>query len=182
MWYSTNPNELLPLPYKTHSYSCLYGVCFSFSISNIITIESTKKLQAMISAVSTMLLKGLHGATSIASYRKQDINSEGQNTTDSGIRAINSNTAPILLYVKFSFCSLTLSVQQQEHFDYVVLTVLKLTKQLQASNILLFFYTLFWIPYVNYSRNQCATKQIPQIYRGCNCYICLLYIYSLTLM
>ena len=35
-------------------------------LPHIITIESTKKLQVMISAVSKMLLKGLHGATSMA--------------------------------------------------------------------------------------------------------------------
>lgn len=58
---------------------------------------------------------------------------------------------------------------------------LRSIKQLQASNTM-FFNTLFWIPSVNYSTNQCATKQIPQIYRGCNCYIRLHYIYFKTLL
>lgn len=35
-------------------------------------MESTKKLQVTISTVSIMLLKGLHGATSMASCTKQE--------------------------------------------------------------------------------------------------------------
>lgn len=43
-------------------------------VSSKLTMESTRKLHVMISAVSTMLLKGLHGATSKASCREQDTN------------------------------------------------------------------------------------------------------------
>lgn len=42
-------------------------------IGGVITMESTKKLQAMISAVSTMLLKGLHGATSKANCGESEM-------------------------------------------------------------------------------------------------------------
>lgn len=77
---------------------CSRLVCAMFPhIANIITMESTKKLQAMISAVSTMLLKGLHGATSIASYgiqqKKQKAKSEDQHTTNSKAELCMSNSA-----------------------------------------------------------------------------------------
>ncbi len=70
----------------------------------IITMESTKKLQAMISAVSTMLLKGLHGATSKANYREQDINSKCRHTTDSEIHNVLTlyDVHPFSLQVKVS--------------------------------------------------------------------------------
>lgn len=41
-------------------------------LSRVITMESTMKLQVMISTVSSMLLKGSHGATSRASCREWD--------------------------------------------------------------------------------------------------------------
>lgn len=54
--------------------------CFKSSPScdwrRIITMESTMKLQVMISTVSNMLLKGSHGATSRASCREQDRDGE----------------------------------------------------------------------------------------------------------
>lgn len=49
---------------------------------SVITMESTKKLQAMISAVSIMLLNGLHGATSMASCSEEDTKSDVGYTTD----------------------------------------------------------------------------------------------------
>lgn len=42
----------------------------------VITMESTMKLQVMISTVSSMLLKGSHGATSRASCRQRDTGAE----------------------------------------------------------------------------------------------------------
>lgn len=48
----------------------MYIKCFYINISSL-TIESKKKPQTRISAVSTMLLTGLHVATSIVSYRKE---------------------------------------------------------------------------------------------------------------
>lgn len=43
-------------------------ICLFAQVPSLLTMESTKKLQAMISAVSKMLLKGLHCATSKANY------------------------------------------------------------------------------------------------------------------
>lgn len=135
----------------------------------------------MISAVSTMLLKGLHGATSKANYREPDIwtiNTQ-QNTFC---------TSTVTLFAKFNMlCCYLLKVslhnrslhfkcsqKQQKHCDWNKNVPLTAVIDKTASG----FKHLFWIPSVNYSRNQWATKQIPQIYRGCNCYIQLLYIYS----
>lgn len=48
----------------------IHFICLFARVLSLLTIESTKKLQVMISAVSRMLLKGLHCATSRASYTR----------------------------------------------------------------------------------------------------------------
>ena len=149
---------------------------------NDVTIESTRKLQAMISAVSTMLLKGLHGATSRANYRETDTH-----TTDSGIPSVHQQQHRPLLCLLNSTCRvatcwkchctidhLKCSWKQQTLYDWNKNVPSTVLIDKTASG----FKHLFWIPSVNSSRNQWATEQIPQIYRGCNCYIQLLYIYS----
>lgn len=78
-------------------------------IHDIITMESTKKLQAMISVVSTMLLKGLHGATSMANYREQDmvtVNVSMQQIQQY-ILFIKRNTVPLSCTLNSVFCIIT---------------------------------------------------------------------------
>lgn len=61
----------------------------------MITMESTKKLQAMISAVSTMLLKGLHGATSKASCggaRRKQLENGAQQAQHGRVYSRSRNT------------------------------------------------------------------------------------------
>lgn len=102
----------------------------------------------MISAVSTMLLKGLQGATSRANYREEDINSEQTHTHIlEHTLCISSNTVAVcslmtwspavlagywvkesLLIAKYVF----VLEKQQYNSDWTVLTLR--SEKLQASN------------------------------------------------
>lgn len=70
--YHTRKNKIL---FKTNRHTC-FKSSPSCDRHRIITMESTMKLQVMISTVSNMLLKGSHGATSRASCREQDRDGE----------------------------------------------------------------------------------------------------------
>lgn len=70
--FHTRKNKTL---FKTNRHKC-FKSSPSCDRHKIITMESTMKLQVMISTVSNMLLKGSHGATSRASCREQDRDGE----------------------------------------------------------------------------------------------------------
>lgn len=70
--FHTRKNKTL---FKTNRHKC-FKSSPSCDRHTFITMESTMKLQVMISTVSNMLLKGSHGATSRASCREQDRDGE----------------------------------------------------------------------------------------------------------